>query len=352
MEPLLKKGKFGPIRDYIEWLEGEAEACRKREQARTAGLAESINRVLADINRLKDLQREGDRLTGEIRANITRQENSVADVSSMTEELTGSVSSITENVLGQATAFIEFASVVEELTASIKSVAKSAEDAKRIVDSLNTTVSSGNAVVRASMDAINEIKGSSEKITQITVVIQKIAGQSNLLAMNAAIEAAHAGQAGRGFAVVAEEMRKLSENSSLEAKKIAEITKSIFLGISTAVETTSRVLDSNKEIVAGISQATEITNLIRDAMNEQSAGTDEILNETRNLNDVSSEMKTALDQQSKANKELLEAVTHLRDSGNTFKETVASEDRLNISILETTESIRAVVNGCAASLQS
>jgi len=314
LDTFLAKKKNVKIRDYVHAIREEVESLNLRASQSIDDL--SMNNTILDGNfesLIKALAKI-DTTLASIEKSLDNHEKSVDSVSAASEELSQSSESIAESIVNQSSSLVEFASVLEEMSASINSVAGSTEEAKGIVDEVSGTTEQGNAIVGESVKAIEQIKESSEQITEITHVLQTIAVQSNLLAMNAAIEAAHAGEAGRGFAVVAEEMRKLSDNSRAEAGKIAAITKDIMLKIDNAVETTKQVISNNDQLMGGIGRTNEITTQIHNAMQEQAAGTQQVLKEVKSLTELTSGMKNSLEEQKTANHDLLEAVSVMRDA--------------------------------------
>ena len=282
---------------------------------------------------VKTLTNFDDSITS-IRKSILVQNNAVDDVATSSEEMARNSESINQNILAQSSSLIEFSSVLEEMTASINTVAASTSEAKTLVEKVSGMASEGNSIVNDNINAIEAIRQSSEQITNITSVIQQIAGQSNLLAMNASIEAAHAGELGRGFAVVAEEMRKMAENSSNEADKISRIVKEVMDRISAAVDSTQKVTENNDRISSGISQILEITSQIMGAMQEQSAGTEQVLKEVKSLTDGTSQIKSATDEQMVANSSLLDSITKLRNAAEEVNNILEIEEETRNDIVD------------------
>ncbi len=261
-----------------------------------------------------------------IRQSIIKENDAVDNVAASSEEMARTADSISENITSQSASLIEFSSVLEEMTASINNVATSTAEATNLVTEVSKTAKEGNRFVEENLKAIEDIKTSSEQITSITSVIQQISSQSNLLAMNASIEAAHAGEHGRGFAVVAEEMRKMAESSSTEADKISRIVKEVMDKIDQAVSVTRRVTENNNTISNGIGRILDITSQIMDAMQEQSAGTEQVLKEVKSLTDGTAEIKSATGEQTGANRTLLNSITELRQAAEDVNRILAIEE--------------------------
>lgn len=298
--------------EYIAYLEDRIARLERRDAQVADDLAMNTEILQSNFKTLVAALANMDRSLGVIRTSIESEAQSVETVSSTSEELTRSSNSILEQMVNQSASLEEFSSVVSEMTASIQSVAQLSDDSKSISDEVESLVKHSAEEIERSQGLVGQVASASDQIKEIVGLLSAIASQSNLLAMNAAIEAAHAGDAGRGFAVVAEEMRKLSDNSSEEAKKIQAIVDSITATISEAAAATESVLQGNDRIVAKIADSAQITDQIKNAMQEQAAGTEEVLQQSQALTDGTIRTKEAAEEQRTANEGLLAAITELR----------------------------------------
>jgi len=197
------------------------------------------------------------------------------------------------NVEEQAASVAMSSSATEEMIASIRSVTDTLSGNTRNVRELEEASVAGHASLNGVVADIREIARESESLLQINAVMQNIASQTNLLSMNAAIEAAHAGEAGRGFSVVANEIRKLAESSSLQSKTIKGVLNTIKGSIDKITKSTGDVLGKFSAIENGVKTvAAEESNIVS-AMEEQRQGGKLILQAVGNVNDVTHKVKEA-----------------------------------------------------------
>jgi methyl-accepting chemotaxis protein len=145
--------------------------------------------------------------------------------------------------------------------------------------------------------------------------MENIASQTNLLSMNAAIEAAHAGEAGKGFAVVAAEIRKLAESSSAQSKTIGTVLKKIKGSIDKITKSTENVLNKFEAIDSNVKTVSEQEGIIRNAMEEQGQGSKQILNGIEQVTDITRNVKSG------SNEMLIGAQEVIKESQNLEKAT-------------------------------
>lgn len=190
----------------------------------------------------------------------------------------------------------ESSASIEEMVTSIKSVSHIIHSKKRAVETLSKTAQGGEKVLKQTSDSFEQVIDKIESIKKMTSIIGAIAGQTNLLAMNAAIEAAHAGEAGKGFAVVADEVRKLAESSSKNAKEIGGVIKELINAIEQSGYNITETSSSFHEISKEISAVSTAMDEIYTSTGELSVGSEEILKGTARMNDYNSRVTTWVSQ--------------------------------------------------------
>ena len=241
---------------------------------RTSKSVDDISTNFETIKDIEEQQRKGsievDRALDKIKTNIELQNKLIDD---------------------QADSVNTSSSAIEEMTANIHSVTKTLVENTKHVDTLGEASEHGSAAVQAVVQEIQEIARDSEGLLEINSVMNNIASQTNLLSMNAAIEAAHAGEAGKGFAVVADEIRKLAETSGQQSKTTATMLKKIKASIDNITKSSDEVLNRFGAIATGIKTVSHHELNIRHAMEEQEVGGRQILDSVARLKEITISVK-------------------------------------------------------------
>lgn len=327
------------VEEYILHLERRIEHLEGKDRAVAGEIAMNSGILEANFKILVTTLRGVDHALRTIREGISSEESAIETVSATSEELTRSSDSILDQMVNQSASLEEFSSVVEEMTANIQSVAHLSDDSKRVSDEVATLTRNSTTAVARSLEMVQRVATASGQIKEIVVILSAIAGRSNLLAMNAAIEAAHAGDVGRGFAVVAEEMRNMADDSNREAKKIQTIVAEIIKSIDEANEATGAVIQGNEQIVQKIVQSNQITTQIKDAMQEQAAGTTQVLRQARTLTDGTDQTKGSAEEQRVANEGLLQTIVELQRVADEVRRMLDLQENNRNEIMDITNKI-------------
>ncbi len=229
----------------------------------------------------------------EITANIESARNMIRSLSDKLESARSNTENIGENIeeldriiTDQASSVEQASASVNQIVASVDSVAGITQDRQRATEKLVDDTKNGEEVLIAAMQAVKDIGNSIQSIGEMVKVIKDVSAKTNLLAMNAAIEAAHAGEAGRGFSVVADEIRKLAESVAGESKEINSELEGIIQKIENAVSTGDKAGKSFVKIRSEVEDTFNAFSEIANSAAELSNGGREVLKVVARLNDV------------------------------------------------------------------
>jgi methyl-accepting chemotaxis protein len=316
---------LGKIKNLVMTIKNQAAALFDIGNELAANMTETaaaINEITANIQSIK--------------GRVINQSASVTETNATMEQITNNIDKLNTNVDKQSASVSKSSSAIEEMIANINSVtqtlAKNTEGVKDLLEASDV----GRTGLQEVAGDIQEIARQSEGLLEINAVMENIASQTNLLSMNAAIEAAHAGEAGKGFAVVADEIRKLAESSGEQSKTISTVLKKIKESIDKITKSTDAVLNKFEAIDGGVKTVSEQTENIRNAMEEQSVGSQQILEVISQLNDITGMVKSGSDEMLEGSREVISEGKNLematQEITNGMNEMATGADQINIAV--------------------
>ena len=277
-------------------------------QIRTQEATSSIKEIISNIE--------------SVNSQIGTQAASVQETAGAVNQISSNIESLEHMIASQATCVTQASSAVEQMIGNIDSVNVSVNKMVESFKQLELHSNEGSETQSNANEQIMEINEQSKMLQDANAAIAGIAEQTNLLAMNAAIEAAHAGEAGKGFAVVADEIRKLSETSTDQSKTIGAELQKIQDTIQSVVTVSNETNTAFSAIAASIVETSQIIEQIKGAMEEQQSGSKQIINALQSMNDSTSEVRVASSEMMNGNKHILEEVNKLQRATDVMKDSI------------------------------
>jgi methyl-accepting chemotaxis protein len=289
--------------------------------------AAAVNEITANIQSIK--------------GRVINQSASVTETNATMEQITVNIDRLNEQIDHQTSSVSQSSSAIEQMLANIQSVTqtlvRNMENVRKLADASEI----GRSGLQEVAADIQEISKESEGLLEINTVMQNISSQTNLLSMNAAIEAAHAGEAGKGFAVVADEIRKLAEDSGEQSKTISTVLKKIKDAIDKIIFSADAVRNKFEAIDTEVKTVSAQVDNIKNAMEEQNTGSQQILEVIEQLNNITQAVKGGSTEMLEGSNEVIQESKHLeavtQEITNGMNEMATGADQINTAVSRVNE---------------
>ena len=336
------------LNKLITQLQGEAGILNETGSELSSKMENHVEVLSATANQIS-----------EISDHITEQTSKVETITSGMQSVETEIDSLEKKLTMQSQAIQQSSSVIEEITANIRSVDQNVNEILQEYKQLVAEADEGQQQQKSVTDQIGNIEQQSNNLMNANAAIATIAKQTNLLAMNAAIEASHAGEAGKGFAVVAAEIRTLAETSARQSESISQLLQSIREAIEGIVESSRKSAANFASVSGKILRLEQLISEVQGGMNEERIGAENILNAmltlegtTKDINQASAHMKgesASVFEGIRLLRELAEK-THSKSSEVTshmseMKETASAAANASDRNLSATSKVSDMING-------
>lgn len=339
------------MNDDIGELTGNQNALMDKLSSTIVSLKDETNAVTTSAQILNESSSKSLDALRQMEISVQRidaEDKKTSEVINMTytdiDSLRNSAQQVEQQILNQSNAMDRASSSIKDMANNIADISRTAKKADEISENLRTTTDKGLSSINSAEDAMNLIAQSSGAVENAVATIKKISNQINLLAMNASIEAAHAGQFGKGFAVVADEVRSLANTTAKNVKTISENIQEMDDKIKNGVVAVQEAKNSFSIIGEGVTQTADVVRQIAESVEDQRVGANETLSATQEVVKSIESIKNLAISQRQHTDNVLE---------NT-KSIVESSDIITSSLLKTSEanenlsSILNDVNNCVA----
>jgi len=243
-------------------------------------------------------------ITGPMRRIIAGLNEGANQVNDAATQVSGASQQLAEGASEQASSLEETSSALEQMAAMTRTNADNAKQANAKMDESRGIIAEGHTAMGESSEAMNQIAEASERVSKIIKAIEEIAFQTNLLALNAAVEAARAGEHGKGFAVVADEVRSLAQRAATAANETSDLIAQTVQRVARGVDSNRQTTDAFAKISEATAQVAELVRQITDATNEQAQGVEQVNTAVSQMDKITQQSASGAEESASAAEEL------------------------------------------------
>ena len=331
---------------------------------------ERIGSVIKGVSRNADaMQTVGKKLAGnmadteaatnEIEKSVALVQNqtvnqsaSVTETAATIEEVIKKLKQLDQSIEGQAESVAQSSAAVEEMVANIAAVSDRLGKNNTVIKMVYDQTKNGKHRARSANEVVSQISEKTEALLEASQIIQNIASQTNLLAMNAAIEAAHAGESGKGFAVVADEIRKLAEESNMQGKQIGAVIKESIQIIGNLTAAGEGAEKSFVELYESVNQISQQEQQIVNAMAEQENTSREVLSAIRNINEVTGGVRDTSAEMLRGGEQVAQEMQRLNQITASISEYMRGMVNASKRIAGTVQAVNGITQENTASIEN